>query len=450
MDLTNFIARVFSPNPNEIAGTAFLFAVLDDRQLWMTCHHVIRRLPSFGLAVYSKGSPLPFQTTYCRDLSAPQVDIAILETRLSSEDLAALQLCPLPLGSPRIDVDLKEKTLFGCGSSKNVITYTRGVNFDGRFSVLQPLRNPPDTPQDKKAISILGQPWNIPFEDGWEMTLYEFHDEGQRLEKGFSGSPVCIEDDNRGVTQMCIGMLSTRRVLNASPTHGLVIPYETISVFCRQSMPFHAYADCVIVVLAAKQSEFQALTQQLQPELQSRLPHYDAGSREAWKPFTLSDPPVRKLLEDNIRPPVSWQLSSEYIDRIDEGFKDYLDDRTQGALVYIIDPCSIGAAELSDFLEFAGDHNRGACYVVPVCKELASRQIAETRLRQQKFGMRLWTTRNSTRVKYPADPVDFADRVEGLIKQAQEQFILENSHLPRRLPKHSLDVRSAPRMGWSS
>src|SRR6185503_11399305 len=130
MDLRNSVARVLrDSHADALAGTAFMFAVLEDRQLWMTCHHVIRSLQSFRLAVYSSESPYVFSCEYQLACSAPQVDIAVLETRLTDEELASLKLRELPLGSPTFGASLLPDKVSGCGYSTNLDTYPRGINF---------------------------------------------------------------------------------------------------------------------------------------------------------------------------------------------------------------------------------------------------------------------------------------------------------------------------------
>ncbi len=381
------------------------------------------------------------------------MDIAVLESRLSDEEMRSLGLVPLPIGSAGSRSPLKGALFVGCGFSKDAETYPRGINFEGYFTEFQCLQNKADTPDDCKSIAAMGKPWNIPFEGQQQVDLYEFRDDGSRLERGFSGSPICVEIDPTSGSKMCVGMLSTRRLAaNVSSTHGFVIPYEQIKVACVRALPFHPYADCIIVVLAAKKAEFDELCSRLELDgLRQRSPHYHPDARDGWRPFTLEDPTVETMISGAPADSPSWQLSSEYIDRSDPTFVDYLAERDEGALVYVIDPSSLDldAPALREFIRLATDYNRGACYVFPLCGAMndLSRSAIEHKLKE-RLGFRLWNRHNGERIKLTRDCTDFSDRLHSLANQAYERFVRETRGHPRRRGEPAATGATPARMQW--
>lgn len=452
MGLENSIARVLgTADSNMSAGTAFLFAASPGRQLWMSCHHVIRKLPGIHLAVRGSTTQERVPCDYRHDLSSPAADIAVLETAFPDAIVQSLRLRVLPLGSPFSRAPSKSD-LVGCGFAKHdAERYPRGFNFHGRFTNPQCLHTSPDTEDESRGIIELGQPWNIPFRDGLDLDLYEFLDEGKGLDRGLSGSPICIEIEERGAaaTFMCVGMLHARRLLNGTSTHGLVIPCDTIRASCSEAMPFYNYSDLVIVVLAAKTDEYEALRAMTAMEdLPDRLDHYHPHSRDGWKPFTQSDPAVRDMLA-SIPLERTWQLSSDYIGRDDQTFMDYLADRVYGPLLYVVDPCSVRADTLSDIVKLASDHNRGAAYVFPLCDTLGTARSNLKETLRQTLGDRLWSAPHSGRRRTSTDPHEFADSIRELADQAWERFTREKSAEPRRRSPGFTTGRAIPRMDWA-
>ncbi len=428
-NLQNSVARVLGSKDTEApAGTAFLFATADEQQYWMTCHHVVRTLPSVKLAVYANDMLTPIDCDYCPELSSPGADVAVLKTKLDSDASSSLGLLVLPFGDPSGSNDYNQWSLIGCGMQMKIGHFLRGAPFRGTFSAqYDGFHVQADDDKMTREIKALGNPWNIPFA-ARTTKVYEFFDETCRLEPGFSGSPVCIAPKSAYKVPMCVGMLNARRVEGGSK-HGYVIPFDVIDAACPRMLPFHRFASCVVVVLAAKRDELEMLCSELNEEVLNRLPHYHNSSRDEWQPFRGTDPTVRRLLDGVARelPPLQLQLASDFLDRGDESFLQYLGGRHLGPLVYVVDPCSTNVEAIREVAGHASDHSRGAHYIYALCGTIgaSTRDRLKSKLKQY-LGGQFWEYPHSKRLEPAEDIYAFRNRVRESVRQACAQFLSEN------------------------
>jgi hypothetical protein len=282
------------------------------------------------------------------------------------------------------------------------------------------------------------------------MRLYEFRDQNDRIEPGFSGSPICIEPRSRSDTPMCIGMLNARRIENVS-RHGFVIPFDVIDSACRHLLPFHRYASCVIVVLAANRDELEALRSLLSQDVLNRLPNYHKTSRDEWRPFRLEDPTIKKSLDELSSQLPSWQLASDYLDQDDGSFREYLAERHLGPLVYLIDPCSMNVEAIRAVVQHASNTNRGARYICALCATIDTSTRGGLKIELQSYlGRQFWEDPHSNRLDLAEDPHSFRNRVREGVRNACEQFMREYydhpSHSGAAVGGSGVQFR---RMDWS-
>lgn len=431
--LQNTVARVLgSVDTDTLAGTAFLFADSDEQQLWMTCHHVIRELPSLKLAVSTNETLTLLDCEYCLELSSPTADVAVLKTRLDRDASSLLGLVVLPFGDPSASDDYFQWNLSGCGMQRKVGQHTRGVPFKGKFSAPHDgIHQPADDDTMVRKIQTLRNPWNIPFTA--RMTkLYEFCDESSRIEPGFSGSPICLAPRSDHEVPMCVGMLNARRVEDGS-RYGFVIPYDVINAACPSTLPFHSFASCVVVVLAAKRDELETQYSDLSQEVMDRLSNYHPTSRDEWQPFRPSDPSIRILLEGLAGEVASLQLASNFLDLGDSAFRHYLGERHLGPLVYVIDPSSTNVDAIREVAMHASDHNRGAHYIYALCGTIGTptRELLKDNVKEY-LGGKFWEWPHSRRLEPAEDRYAFGNRVREGVSKAIEEFIREHPESVKR------------------
>lgn len=431
--LQNSVARVLGgADPDAPAGTAFLFATSNGEQLWMTCHHVIRVLPSLKLAVYANKTLTEIDCDYCTELASPEADIAVLKTRIKLDDMSSLGLNELPFGDLSCFEDYGEWSLLGCGMQDKVDEYRRGVPFDGTFSVYQgEVSAEPDKGALKEKILKLRNPWNVPLAER-AMKLYEFLNETKRIEHGFSGSPICVKPRSAHEIPMCVGMLMARRNKNGVVS-GFAIPFEVINASCPSILPFNKFASCVVVVLAAKRGELEAVRSKLSEEVLNRLPNYDSVSRDEWRPFRSTDAAIRGLLRHLSSELPPWQLASGYLDSGDEAFRRYLNERHLGPLLYVVDPCSTDVAAIQAVAEHASKTDRNAHYIYALCGTIGAPTREQLKDTLRKYlGGQFWQHPHSQRVEPAEDPHAFGNRIREAMSNACGQFLRENPIVGRK------------------
>ena len=449
--LQNSVARVLgSDGNNSPFGTAFLFAEADEEQLWMTCHHVIRRLPVVKLAVATNDALTEIDCHYCPELSSPMKDVAVLKTNLSRGTRSSLDLVALPFGDLSASDGYSQWELKGCGMQMNMGQFQRGMPFSGKFSDLQDgIYEAGDDEPTTRYIEGLKNPWNVPF-TARTTRLYEFCDETSRIEPGFSGSPVCLKPRSPHDIPMCVGMLTSRRLeggilvdgrVQGGDKIGYVIPFDVIDTACPNTLPFYKFASCVVVILAAKRSELESVNSELDTEFRNRLPNYHNTSRDEWHPFKLTEPAIKKLLGNLAREVPPLQLASSFLDGSDGAFQQYLSDRLMGPLVYVIDPYSTNVDAIREIKNYVSDRNRGAHYIYALCDTIDTQTRQQLKDKLKDFlGGQFWKYPHDRRLEPAEDLYAFRNRLREVVRKACGQFIYESG---------VEDRGSAPYFDWS-
>lgn len=341
-----------------VAGTAFLFRREEGGCYWFTCHHVIAELESLRLGINFKSAVAGnvIEAEYVAAASATTKDIAVLRT----DSAAALaEFAPLPMGDALVGAAFSETAqATGIGfTPSNVKGFQNGRDFTmtlRRGQAPELVVHPEDV---SEKIAALSHPWNIPNPYA-ECRVFNLAGSDVPLDGGLSGSPICITTKNS--TLLCVGMLSQSST--RMPGNGLAIRYEELFSAAGTLIPFYPYADCVILVIAAKLDEITPHVSDAHVLKDSNLcTIYSERDRNGWK--CIDNKNIMELLHGKQKPYRTWQIATVYLEDLRE-MDSFLRDAA-GPLFYIIDGCSLSVPELKPVVEEADRHYFHAAYLFP-------------------------------------------------------------------------------------
>lgn len=420
-----------------VAGTAFLFRREEGGCYWFTCHHVIAELGSLRLGINFKGGIAGniIKADYIAVSSAPQRDIAVLKT---APDAALKLFAPLPMGDARVGSTYNEtEQATGIGfTPSNVKNFQNGRDFAAtlrRGQAPQVVVHPEDV---SEKIAALGNPWNIPNPYA-QSRVFNLVGSDVPLDGGFSGSPICISTKNS--TLLCVGMLSqsTTRMLG----NGLAIQYQDLFSAAGTLIPFYPYADCVVLVIAAKLDEIIPHVSDTHVLKKSALRTiYSESDRDGWK--CMDDKDVRELLRGRQKPDRTWQLATVYLEDLRE-MQLFITDAA-GPLFYIIDTCSLTIPELEEIVKEADRHHFHAAYLFPrhearfTHAELEKLR-AEMKTQMPQVSNKRWVR---SRVKECTVRDDFEEKFWALVEKAVE---VSAALMPEGEMERLLDEVGVPR-----
>lgn len=339
-----------------VAGTTFLFRSEEGGCYWFTCHHVIAELSSLRLGINFNGEQAGnvIAAEYVADASAPDKDIAVLKT---PPDAALEQFLPLPMGDARIGYNESEKAT-GIGFTPgNIKSFQNGRDFAGTLRRGQEPQMVVHQDDVSEKIAKLGNPWNKPNPYA-KSRVFVLRGADVPLDGGFSGSPVCITTKHNSL--LCIGMLSqsSTRVQGL----GFAIQYQELFSAARTLIPFYPYADCVILVIAAKLDEITPHVSDTHVlEKSSLCKIYSESDRDGWK--CMEDKDIKELVLGQQKADRTWQLATIYLDDLRE-LETFIKE-TAGPLFYILDSCSLTLPELEEIVKVADSQHYRAAYLFP-------------------------------------------------------------------------------------
>jgi hypothetical protein len=426
--LINSVAAVLKDD-GSIAGTAFLFRRGEAFCFWLTCHHVVADLSCLRLA-FGHGdpeNPLVKEAVYLKEYSRPDKDIAVLQTPTYPE----LQgFIPLPMGGAPLDTYQFEMEAIGIGfAPNNLKNYPEGQVYKaamrrgqkGAFSFGL-------DPEIRARITALNNPWNVVAEVA-SIQVLNLNNADVPIEQGYSGGPICIDDGEGNL--MAIGMVNLaarypayqmRETEIKVRSSGMAISFEEIYSVVGTLIPFHRYADCVIIVLAAKQDEMERYLKSVEKLWAPSVVHssYDENDRDKWVSFDSELKETIELLLRESRPRYNWQLATVYLEsaELEAYFKE-----TDGAVLFIVDSCSVCIPELQRMIGEADTQVHRATYLFPMC-ELRFLGPMREELRKFKNDSLARVVRNANarnRSEECATKHDFKKRVEALIELAVKQ-----------------------------
>jgi hypothetical protein len=204
-------------------------------------------------------------------------------------------------------------------------------------------------PEDVSAkIEALGNVWNVPNPHA-ECRVFVLYQAAEPLDPGLSGSPVCVTTKYDDL--LCVGMLSQ----SSTKVHGygFAIQFHELFSAARTLIPFYPYADCVVLIVAAKLSEITPHVSDAHVLKKHDLcTIYSEDDRDAWK---CMDQDIKELMGYLQKDDRTWQLATVYLDRMEEMEKFI--ESTPGPLFYILDSCSLTVPELEKVVKMADDQH---------------------------------------------------------------------------------------------
>jgi hypothetical protein len=410
MSLEDSVAAVLTDN-GEVAGTAFLFRK-GEVYHWFTCHHVIARLSRLRLGRSFKDGRAAdvIEAEYVADRSDPSKDIAVLKTGQAE---VLNQCVPLSMGEKHLGLNQEEKVT-GIGFTPMNIKYF--ANGDEFPATLRPGQRPQvlvHRELESDEIRSLGNTWNIPMPFA-KVRVFQLQTHNTPLDGGFSGSPVCVTTNNN--TLLCVGMLcqASTRVEGV----GFVTRYEELFSAAGTHIPFYPYADCVVLVLAAKLGEIEPHISGAHVLDKSVLfSIYNNSERDGWR--CLDQETDIKSLIGQPTPERTWQLATVYLDDFSE-LKTFLKS-IPGAVCFIVDCCSFVVPELKEIFSDADAQHYHAAYLFPMPDSRFTAAQKE-RLRRERAAKMpaleaYWVKR---RIEECSRIEEFERRFEDLIERAVE------------------------------
>jgi hypothetical protein len=438
-EIENSVAAVLN-DAGEVAGTAFLFRKDLDCCYWFTCHHVIANLAAIRLALgFEDGKPVTdVPADYVLEGSAPNQDVAVLKT-LAAPALA--DYVPLPMGRVHLS-DTEKRASRGIGFSLgNTTSYPDGQGYLGMLAKAQISNLNLQLKPTPEAIAELGNPWNTPHQTPRsKIETLMFSSDDISIEGGFSGSPVII--DTKYGTPLCVGMLC--QVFKKKDQLALAIDFSVLFAAAGSLIPFHPYADCVVLTLVARLSEITPHVSAA--HVLNGKPLGDVYSdleRDAWN--CLGDgSSVKSLLNQVHTTGRTLQLASIYLDDFTH-LKDYI-VKIHGPLCFIVDCCSFEVPKLKEIFGAADGEHFHAAYLFPMPDSRFTPQQKDMlrQLREQSMPTVFLMDWSEERLDECTRPEEFAKRLVPLIEASIQMTMKVGKGDRMRQALNSLGLRTAP------
>jgi hypothetical protein len=411
--LENSVAALLKADGG-VAGTAFLFRKEEDFCYWFTCHHVISGLEKLRLGLHFSDDKMPevLEAEYVAEYSNPDKDVAVLKTKLE-ESLNARE--PLLMGNvsliPNQTLDV---TSIGF-TPRNIKNFISGQIFSAKLTYGQEPQFFIHKETTAMGVQKLGNPWNIALPKT-RSRVFNLSASTVNIEGGFSGSPVCVTMANGQL--LCVGMVN--QVSTANKTSGMAITFTELFNAAGTAIPFYPYAQCIIIVVAAKGDEIKQKAEGGEFFYTGDLAASYYSSRNNWQLFK-EEANIETMLENIGYLRFTWQLATVYLDDVREleQFIKY----TPQALFFIIDSCSFGVPELKNIIEESDSQFFRAAYLFPLCEKRFTWEQKDRLRKEQKAHMPRvfkseWVRKRRGEC---AHREDFLKNVEFMIEEAVKQ-----------------------------